>query len=409
MNTRLALPVSLALTIALGAGCANRSAHTRQHASAAKERMGMLKAGTEWQMAEQAFLAGDLEKALTKVDNSLAINDTVTRSYVLKGRILMEMGRMGDAMESLLLGQTYGPQDPEAHYYLAILYERLGEEELALDAYQVACENDDMNPGYAVAAAEMMIDLGREDEAVAFLTSSPTFEHHAGVRQTLGHIAMMDEEYPRAVSFFREAQMLSPDDPAIREDLAFALFESGRFADAEGVLRALMDEDRYEDRRDLRHLLARCFVELGRPVEARTEFQKLTRGNEGSDDVDAWIGLGNAAYMVGDDRTLRNAGGRVMSMAPSAPDGYVLMALYHRRVGSLEDSLANIELALDIDSMDASAHAFRGLVLADLGEMIKSVEAFKISTELAPENPDYRAMLEWARMGDFASAPTDRD
>ena len=47
MNTRLVLPVSLALTIALSAGCSNRSAHTREHASAAKERMGMLKAGTE--------------------------------------------------------------------------------------------------------------------------------------------------------------------------------------------------------------------------------------------------------------------------------------------------------------------------------------------------------------------------
>lgn len=408
MNHRILAPISIALLLPL-AGCLGGNDVTRDGANAASERISMLKAGTEWQMAQQAFLAGDLDKALKKVDSSLEINDTVTKSYVLRGRVLMEMGRMGEALTALMLAESYGPEDSEALYYLAMCYERLGETQDAHDAFVRASENDDMNPGYAVAAAEMLIEMERLDEARVFLQSTPTFEHHAGVRQTLGHIAMMQQEPAVAVRFFEEAQMLAPEDSQVQQDKIFALVEAGRFADAEADLHLLLAQDEYEDRRDLLHLRARCLVELSRPVEARTVFQKLTEGGEGADDVDAWIGLGNSAYLVSDDRSLRRAAGRVITMAPSQPDGHTLMALYHRRLGALEDALASIEQALDHDSQDASTHAFRGLILADLGEMIKSIEAFRIATELEPTNPDYQAMLEWASLGDFATVPTDSE
>ncbi|MFT5423793.1 MAG: Flp pilus assembly protein TadD [Phycisphaerales bacterium] len=407
MNTRIALSLSLASALALASGCGGAGDHTRKQANAANEKMSVLKAGTEWSMGKQAFLAGDLDKALTKVENSLNINDTVVKSHVLKGRILIEQGRMGEALESLKLAETYGPLDPDAKYYLAIVYERLGEVELAHENFDAASELDDMNPSYAVAAAEMLITMGELDDAIAYLSSVPTFEHHPGVRQTLGHISMMQHNDEIAVRYFREAQLLEPEDTEIQEDLVSALIAAGKYADADSNLVALISQEGFEKRRDLMHMRARCLMELSRPVEARTIYQDLTADNAGAMDADAWIGLGNSAFLIGDERTLRRAASRIISVDSSIPDGYTLMALYHRSVGSPSDALASIEQSLDVESQDASAHAFRGMLLADLGEQVGSIEAFKIATELDPSNADYQSMLDWAAMGNYATAPTD--
>src|SRR3954468_17950315 len=76
-------------------GCAGMDHHgkyTAEHQSAAKAKMEGLKAATEYKMGEQAYLAGDLPKAIKHVELSISLNDHVAKSYVMYGRIKMEMG-----------------------------------------------------------------------------------------------------------------------------------------------------------------------------------------------------------------------------------------------------------------------------------------------------------------------------
>ena len=54
-----------------------------------------MKAAQEWDMARQAFLAGDLNKALEAVDHSLALNDKVVKSHVLRELLGVELDRAG--------------------------------------------------------------------------------------------------------------------------------------------------------------------------------------------------------------------------------------------------------------------------------------------------------------------------
>ncbi|MEL6740178.1 MAG: hypothetical protein AAFP26_05950, partial [Planctomycetota bacterium] len=88
------------LSLTLG-GCSGQGRYTREAVSQAEEKMSVIKAGTEWKMGEQAFLAGDLEKALRRVDASLSLNDTVTKSHVLRGRVLLEQGDLGESLMAL--------------------------------------------------------------------------------------------------------------------------------------------------------------------------------------------------------------------------------------------------------------------------------------------------------------------
>ena len=215
----LRLGMTAAALVAL-AGCSGHGKYTQDEQNRAEAALAAIKSGTEWDMAQQAFLGGDLEKALKKIDQSLAINESVAKSHSLKGRILFEMGELDQAIESFERAEALDPNYVEAHYYQGVLFERIMRREEALAKYQRCIELDDTNPQYAIAAAEVMIDTGRPDEAKEFLLSlGTTFEHHAGVAQTLGHIEMMQGDDSAAAEYFSQARLLAPEDQSILEDL----------------------------------------------------------------------------------------------------------------------------------------------------------------------------------------------
>lgn len=400
--------LSAAALLAL-VGCTGQGNYTREGVSMAKERMSFLKSATEWELARQAFLAGDLEKALRKVDTSLEINDTVVKSHVLKGRVLIEMGDLGNALQSLQTAAALDPEEPDAHYYLAIVYERINEPELACQHFMTACEFDDYNPVSAVAAAEMMIDLGRVDEAKAYLNSIPMAENIAGIRQSLGHIALIEQDAEVAVDYFSQARLLAPDDSIIAENLIHAQAQAGQWGDAEKNIARLIKKEGNGERKDLKVLHAQALMHTGRAVDARSIYQQIVTEDEGRSDVDSWIGLANASMMIGDLRTVRKAATRVISLEPSSPEGFTLYAMYHRENGDDESALKAIETAIDKNPGDPVLYALCALIQRDLDMPLKALASVTQATELDPANPQFARMLTAFTRGAgeaFASSPT---
>lgn len=348
-KNRLMLGAAVAAATWMAAGCGSHGKYTEQHISAAKEKMQAMKSATEWEMARQAFLAGDLEKAKKGVDRSIALNPNVAKSHVLRGRVMMEMGDLESAANSLLTARTIDPAHVDGAYYLGICYERFTQKDKALEAYKQAAELDQAAPQYAIAASEMMIDLGQVDEAQTYLeTRRATFEHNAGVRQTLGHIAMIKGEKQRAVTLFGEARLLAPDDQAILEDLARSQVEVELFAEAENNLAKLLSAKEYKARRDLQLTRARCLVQVDRPMEAREILLTLTGDQAGSADIESWIELGNVAYLLKDLQRVRLAASRAVAIAPQRPEGYLLRALYQRRTGDFAGARGNLDKAVQL-------------------------------------------------------------
>lgn len=406
---RAALIVSLcgSALIALG-GCAGGQGNfTREGASAAKERMNAMKSATEWEMARQAFLAGDLEKAMRKVDQSLALNQNVVKSHVLRARILIEMGELGQSLRSLHTAQTIDPQDSDAHYYLGVVFERLGRPEEAAEHFMLACELDEYNPSYAVAAAEMLVDLDRTEEARQYLLNLPRAADNAGMRQMLGHIALIQGEHDEAVRCFGQARLLAPDDQAIQEDLIRAQMLVGQHAAAELNIAALRQNRANAERRDLAAMHAEALMAINRPVEARAIYQELLADPSMASDVQAWVGLGNAAYMVNDQRTLRRAASRVVALDPGSSEGYAMWALCYRQAGEHDRALTSVGQAIERSPGDPSYQALRAMILADLGRKSEAVLAARAAAQLAPDEPRYQTLQSQIRAGSFASAPTE--
>lgn len=278
----------------------------------------------------------------------------------------MEMGNIEGSLACLRTAQTLDPACVEAAYYQGILAERIDQKQVAMDHYRAAAELDRTNPQYVIAAAEMMIELNQITEAETYIAGrGDGFDHNAGIRQTLGHIALMKNEPEQAVTFFAEARMLSPDDTHILEDLVRAQVATSRFADADYNLSHLLRAEENKGRRDLLQMRASCLVQLDRPVEARQILLELTKDQEGASDVGAWITLGHVSYVLRDMPRVRQAASRIIAIAPRRAEGYVLRALVLKRAGDLDGAEANLDTALSLEQ-SSETYVLLGMVQQEL-------------------------------------------
>lgn len=384
-----------ALLAAAALGACNQNArhgnYTKEGVKQAQTRLSQLKSGTEWQMAQQQYLGGDLDKALKTIDKSIALNPGVAKSHVLRGRILIEKGEIERAQQALNTALELDAVNVDAHYFLGIVHERFRMDEQALSFYQKASELEPSNPQYTLAAAEMLVNLSRIDEAEQLLTSrKEAFGYSAAIRQTLGHIAVLRGQHDKAADYFSDALLLAPEDPAILEDLARSQIACGRFGDAEFNLNRLLKLEQNEDRRDLQLLRARCLMAIDRPVDARSLMQTVTNSTEGASDPLAWIELGNAALVLKDKASLRAAGARTSALAPDRYEGHLFRAAYLNLDGQKEQSLVALDNAIERCGRVTTPFILRATVLMDLG---RQQDAQKTLAAALERNPNDAATL----------------
>lgn len=400
MNRSLSILVTCGLALSLTA-CHGNGKYTAEQANAAKDKLGQLKSGLEFQTAMGDFLAGDFGKANAAVDRSIALNDKVARTWVLKGRIQLETGNLEGALVALSKAETLDAKSVDAQYFLGLVNERLERKDEALKRFQAAADLDRANPQYAIAAAETLIDLGRRDEAKAYLEGrGAQLANNAALRQTLGHIAMMDEKPDKAAELFNEARLLAPNDNGILEDLVRAQVIVGRFADAEVNLQKLVKDPVLAKRRDLLLMRARCLTQIERIVDAREILIKLCNDTTGSADIESWNDLGHVSYLLNDLSRVRQASAKLIAIAPKLPEGYVLRAMWEQKRGDARAAKDSVTKAI---SLKQSPDSY--LLLATIQQELKDTDgarsALANALKLNPNNNTAKQLLD--QLNNFAT------
>lgn len=378
----------LLLTTAGITGCAGQQGnYTREFKEQAELRVLGFKAGTEFDLARQQYLSGDLDKAIRTIDKSLSMKEDVARSHILRARILIEMDRLENATAALNRALELDPQSVDGNYFSGILYERFSQFDRAYTFYRTASELDPTNSQYIIAASEMLVQVDRRQEAEELLRAHLTrFEHNAGLRQTLGHIALMKGDLREAVQMFSEAALLAPGDAAVLEDLVRAQIAAGEFAEAEYSLRRLVAMQKSGERRDLRHMLARCLIELDRPVEARDLLLELTGDARGANDAPLWIDLANVSMMLEDSARLRQCAARLISITPHQPEGYVLRAMWLHMQGQTESALETLAQGARRCPKAGSIPVLQAVYFQSLGQDENAREAAARAFTLMPDD-----------------------
>jgi tetratricopeptide (TPR) repeat protein len=375
-----------AATNIMGCGGFSQGKYTKEGKSLAENRLNAFKAASEYQMSSQALEGGDLNKALKHCDKAIELNPKIARTWVLRGRVMLERNDLQACADSLERATTLDDTFVDAHYFKGLLAERISNKADALKHYGRAAELDPNNAQYALATAEMMIDTNEIDAAEQYLLArQERFRHTPGVHQALGHIQALRGNSDKAEEYLTQARILAPEEPELLEDLARVQFNNSKYAQADANLTKLLKIETFATRRDLQHMKAKCLMSLDRATDARTILVDLTRSDEGASDVDAWISLGQVAYTLKDTARLRQSFARSIALAPDRAEGYVLKGLHLRRLGDLPAAELEFQKAIERQP-DAESLVMLGIAQAKQGKLSQAQESFKLASEQDPSD-----------------------
>lgn len=349
---------ALATSLMVLPGCGGHGVFTQEAKDDADAATARMRGATQYDVAWQQYRGGNLTTALETTDASLANAPEVSNGHLLRGRILLELGRLPEAAESLAKAVEIDPEDPDAPYFLGVVHERNEDIEAALASYRSAIGIRDQTGRSRLAAAELLVDAGRLGEARSLLDDgSAIARDHAGFRQLLGHIALQEGQRETAVKRFLEAVVIAPDDPVLREDLAYAQISAEQYRSAEATIRRLRDFPEQGERIDLKVMHARCLLEGGRAADAREMLIELSSLDDAVAQETAWSTLVDVALVTGDQKLLFRAGTELVTSSPSRVEGYLALALWHRSQRDYVAAIRNVEDAILHCGEDPSARA----------------------------------------------------
>jgi len=152
------------------------------------------------------------------------INASLGLSYMQQGKNDVAMAKLKRALE-------VEPDLPEAHHYIAVLYERLGQIELAEKHYQRALRLDGQNAGLQNNYGTFMCNQSRfADAEQHFLAAlkDPLYKTPDQTYENLGLCALRSGDKPKADGYLRKALQLNPKLPKSLFQMAALEFEAER-------------------------------------------------------------------------------------------------------------------------------------------------------------------------------------
>ncbi len=372
------------LAVAALSGCQNNASYQTSK-QAASERWRDVRSGFKLQLAQQQFDTGDLDQAEKTLADAIVHDPANGRLHLLAGRIALERGQLERASQRLDRAIQLDATLAEAHYFQGIVLQRWKRFDAAHAAYLKAFELKSDNVGFMLAVSEMLVAMGRNQEALALLESKVNvFDQSAGVRVAAGQICVLQKDYTKAIDYFRQASLLLPEDNKVLEDLAMARLAAGKFAEAIPDLQRLLATAPQERRGDLLHLLGRAQLGSGQRDDARATFIEITRLDR--EDVEAWIKLGEMSLASGDFNAAVTAANRVIALANNRPDGYMIAGIAFQKRKETDKALSNFDRAARLLPNDSEPLIMRGLTLEQAGRFEAAAAAYAEAQRRRPDD-----------------------
>lgn len=298
--------------------------------------------------ADALVLAGDPNGADAWLDR--LSSDDIDRPQVAAfvADVYLDIGEEEQAIDYYQLAVDAGYEDVETAIRLGQLY--LGDERLeeAARAFEYGARIGGDRRGLWRMTADLWLELG--DTKRGLLARRRLFEleetsadqwHYLGLR--LAGVRCFDE----ALEAIERAHKLAPDDPE-------PILSRG-------------------------HVL----LELGRAEEAMAAFERLEKMEGDSADVDR--GMAAAALLLGDLGLAERRAERAVANHPQDPDAHHTLGVIHQELGHHEQALEAFDEALAIDDTRPSIWQSRALSLAAFGRAEEALDGLQRAVELDPD------------------------
>lgn len=384
--------LAAALAVAAASGCAAPGPAAPTEREQAQKRWGAARANVLVSLAKDQYRTAQFDKARQTVDEALRLSPENAQGHLVSARLHIEKGQLESAERELAAARTLTPNDGEPYYLSGVVLQRWQKHEAAHDMYKAAAEKSPGELAYLLARAEALVTLDRTEEALTLLESKAEyFEHSGTIRDAVGQLQVQRGRYVDAVRSFRQASVLSEDEPAIKERLARAQVLAGQQRDAVDVLVRLVATEGFAKRADLFALLGECQLSAGQAREARFSFETSTSLDATS--PSAWRGLGRAALEANDLRRAELAITKAAKLDPDQSQGQLLLGYLRVRQERWDDAVKAFEAAAALDPADVVAVCMVGYAHEKRGEPDLAAKFYTKAVRLRPQDEMARRLL----------------
>jgi len=390
MSHRRLLTVVIAV-ICLASGCAPAEKKPSEK-EIAQKRWAAARAGVMVTLAKDQYRNGDFDKARTTINEATRLAPENPQARLVSARLYIEKGQLESAERELTSARELAPNDGEAYYLSGIVMQRWQKHEKAHENYKTASEKSPAELAYVLAEAESLVTLDRYADALALLQSrADYFEHSGTIRDAIGQLLMQQGKYVDAARTFRQATVLTEDEPAIKERLALALYKSGQHREAADVLGKLVNIEAFSKRADLFAMLGECQLVLGQTRDARFSFETASQLDEFS--AAAWRGLGRAALEAGDDKRAELALKKSLRYDADRPETHLLLGYLFMRQQNLKAALESYLKASQLDPTDTVALCMVGYVYEKSGKPDLAARYYGRALQIRPRDEMARKLM----------------
>ena len=380
MRWKSVFPVVLLFAIV---GCNSPSKPEPSSHATAAQKWNVARAGVLGSLATEQYKGGNLDKARGTVDQAMTMDPQNAALRVLSAKIAIEQSQLDLAEKELRRAQLMDARNAEADYLCGMVYQRWQKADTAYNLYMTAASKAPTELAYTLAAAEMLVDMDRSDEALNMLMSkTEAFEHNAVIRDTVGQLLVGKGRYAEAIQMFRQASMLATDDDSIKEHMALALYFNKQYRESADVLVRLTADEKYKQRVDLYLALGECYANTGKQAEAKATYEAATQVSPGT--AEAWTGLARISLERNDTRRAETSLRKAISLDPAASEPQLLLGYLRVRQNRLSDALPLFKKASALNQSDTVSLCMIGYVYEKTGKSELAIQCYAKALKIRP-------------------------
>ncbi|MGE0680324.1 MAG: tetratricopeptide repeat protein [Candidatus Binatia bacterium] len=312
---------------------------------------------------------------------------------------------------------TLLPGDFRWSYLLADVLQREGKPELAIAAYERACQLESTSVACLTNLGKLYSESNRVDEAKTMLSRALALDpQSAAVHDGLGRVALAQTQYQEAVQHFEAALTLAPAANRLHYALAMAYRQLHEPEKAEAHLSRMgtvgvkvadplieQIEGLVQGER-LAILRGRLAFQAGHAAEAASEFKKAVEAAPQS--AIARINLGVALVQLGQKDEAIAQLREALRLQPDNETAHYNLALLLLQQQQRDEAIRHLRAALVANPADRQAHLQLGDALRELGRQAEALPHYMKAAELDPHD---EIALRWTaellvRLGHFNEA-----
>ena len=382
--------IAVLSSLLITAGC-GADGKNKQKEAAAKQWQEA-RANVLFGLAKDQYKNGNFNECRSTVTDALKLAPEHVPLRILSARLAIEQGQLELAEKELSKARQVDAKNAEVDYLSGVIYQRWQKHETAYEYYVSASDKQPAELAYIMARSEMLVALGRQDEALKLLQEKMNyFEHSPVIRDAAGQLLVQSGKYKEGADVLRQATILGPDDLTIREHLAMALYLSKQYRPAADEFSKLTNNEKYAKRGDMWMALGECQMNINDSRAARRSFDTATQLNPNL--ASAWLSLGRAQLQANDLKRAEMAARRAISLEPENAQAHLLIGYIRLRQQKKDDALQSFRKASALDAKDTVSLCMIGYTLEQMGKQDQAVKYYTKALKIKPNDDMARKLM----------------